>query len=67
MSLDMRSETDMKSFTRLQHLEAIPLNHGLIQDCGRRGDIFQSLANESFAKYSLRWQGEKGIYIELHI
>ena len=59
VSLDMRSKSDLESFTRLQHLQAISLHSGLIQDSGRRGYIFNILADESFTKRSVRWQGKK--------
>ena len=66
MSLDVRAEFDLESLTRLQHLQAVPLNDGLIQDRGRRGHMVQFLADESFAKVCLRWKGEKSFCIEYH-
>ena len=66
VSLDMRSKSDLESFTRLQHLKAISLNNGLIQDCGRRGYIFYILADERFTKRSVRWQGMKSCRVGYH-
>ena len=50
VSLDVRPESDLESFTGLSHLKAIPVNHGRIQDCGRGRHIFQIPADESFTK-----------------
>lgn len=66
MGLDMRPESDLESFTRLQHLEAIPFHDGLIQDRGRRGHMFQFLADKSFAKLRLGWKGKKRFRIKCH-
>ena len=66
MSLDVRPEFDVESFTRLEHLKAISLNHGLIQDCGRGWHITEIFADESFTKRSVRWQGKKRFRIECH-
>ncbi len=30
VSLDMRAKINVESFTRLEHLKAIPLNNGLV-------------------------------------
>lgn len=66
MSLDVRPESDLKSFTRLQHLSAIPLNDSPIKDRGRSRHIFQILADQSFTKRCVRWQGKKAFRIEVH-
>lgn len=66
MGLDVRPEPDLEGLTCLEHLEAIPLNHGLIQDCGRRRNIFQVLANEGFTKCCVGWQGKKASRIKCH-
>ena len=50
VSLDMRPEPNVESFACLQHLKAIPLDHGLIQDCGWGRDIFQIFTDESLTK-----------------
>ena len=63
----MRPESDLKSRTRLEHLKAVPSDHGLIQDCGGCRDMSQILADECFAKGSVRWQGKKSIRIECHV
>ena len=67
MSLDVRPETDVESVTRLEHLQTIPLNHGLIQDSGGCRDMSQVLADECFTKGSVRWQGKKSFRIESHL
>lgn len=67
VSLDVRPETDVESVTRLKHLQTISLDHGLIHDSGRRRDIFQILANESFTKGSVWWQGKKSFRMECHL
>lgn len=66
VSLDVRPETDVESVTRLEHLQTIPLHHGLIHDSDGRRDIFQILAKESFTKDSLRWQGKERCRIKCH-
>ena len=54
VSLDVRPEPDVESVTRLEHLKAIPLDHGLVEDCGGRRDMSQIFANERFTKDSVR-------------
>ena len=66
MCLDMRPKTNMESIAGLQHLKAIPFNHGLIQDCGWGRDVFQILADKSLTKCLVRWQGKESFRIECH-
>ena len=66
VSLDVRPESDLESFTCLQHLKAISLNHGFVQNRGRRRHLSQMFADESITKLCLGWQGKKGLGIECH-
>ena len=67
VSLDVWPESDPESFTRLQHLTAVPLNYRLIQYCARRRHIPQIFADEKIAKHCLRWQGKKSFDVECHL
>lgn len=67
VSLDVRPKFDVESVTRPEHLKAISLDHGLIEDCGGRRDMSQIFADECFMKGSVRWQGKKSFRIECHL
>lgn len=59
VSLDMRPEVKLQSFTGFQHLTAISLYHRQVNDCSWRGYIFQSPSNESFAEVRLGRGGQE--------
>lgn len=67
VSLDVRPESDVESVTCLEHLKAIPLDYGLIEDCRGRRDMSHILADECFTKGSVRWQRKKSFRIGFHL
>lgn len=66
VSLNVRSESDPESFTRPQHLSAIPFDHGPVQDRGWSRNIFQVLAYKGLTERCVRWQRKEGFGIESH-